>query len=100
MINRLRRWIDRRIHAKRYTPLSVQVSEPWTLDRIESELRGGFGAYRIPPVWWGEKSFDHDAVQLAADDASPGAHLSQTLPGYDCACGGFGGPNCPEMTML
>lgn len=52
MINRLRRWLYRRIQGAPTTPLSVLNTGPWTIDRIERELRGGF---------------DHDRVQLAAD---------------------------------
>lgn len=129
MINRLRAWFYRRIHGEPVTPLSVLQSGPWTIDRINSELRGGFSrghndfgpnptygyslrergkgvAFESAPLTGGidlnawRVPFDHDAVQLAADDSSPGVHLNETLPGWDCACGGFGGPDCPEMTML
>lgn len=68
MFNRLRAWIDRRIHGEPITPLSVQVSEPWTIDRIESELRGGFSRRPGGHHCFGACCFDHDAVQLAADD--------------------------------
>ena len=44
MIKRFRRWIDRRVQGVPTTPLSVLSkppvnSGPWTIDRIERELR-------------------------------------------------------------
>lgn len=70
MFNRLRRWFHRPPGGGApLTPLSVQVSEPWTIDRIEQELRWQ-REERTPP-YPRHPFFDHDSVQLAADAGWP-----------------------------
>lgn len=72
MFNRLRRWFHRPLGGGApLIPLSVQVSEPWTIDRIESELRGGFSRRPGGHHCFGACCFDHDSVQLAADFRGP-----------------------------
>lgn len=82
MINRLRAWFYRRIQGEPVTPLSVLQGGPWTIDRMEG-MRGGFGSpyqprggipFVAPPLPAGidldawRAPFDHDAVQLDADE--------------------------------
>lgn len=78
MFNRLRRWLIRRIEGVPTTPLSVlgkppANSGPWTISRIENELRGGFGSpYREPghAPWWNEPDtgcFDTSAWSESID---------------------------------
>lgn len=70
MLNRLRAWFYRRIQGEPITPLSVQVSEPYTIKRLEG-IRGHFWVSHeqydgndIYPHGW----FEHDSVQLDADE--------------------------------
>jgi hypothetical protein len=50
MIKRLRAWWQRRLHGEPYTPLAVQNSGPWTIERLEAELFHWRANPYLPPL--------------------------------------------------
>lgn len=68
MLNRLRRWFFRRIEGAPITPLSVLSHGPYTTSDLEA-MKGGFSRLRGHNDF-GPRPFDHDAVQLQADESA------------------------------